>query len=199
MIKNIEKYNNNKNFINTEIILIVFSVLYIFLFLLTNKVGFLAYIWSDLLYDFVEYFYNLTSSFFVILLIICIFIYISYKVLKSTKNKFQKSSALILVFFSFLLTFQKGKDIDELKSIGYDVMIKIEEYYKQNDRLPSDLMELYPKNYSKDSLAYIIRNFFYLPYNSLSVRDYRLFIKSPIISPTTYLYSERKKKFVTFD
>jgi len=141
----------------------------------------------------------LTSSFIVLVLIFLIFIYFSYKILKSRTYKFQKSIALILILFAFLLTYQKGKDIDELKFMGYDIMNKIEEYYKQNDNLPSDLMDLYPKNYSKDSLAYIIKNFSYQPFQSLTVRDYRLFIDSPTISPTIYLYDERKKIFVNLD
>jgi len=199
MLKNTEKYRSKKIVINTEIILIVIFLTYNFLLLFTSNVGFLSYFWSDLLYGFAEFFYNLTSSFTVLFLVIIIFIYFSYKILKSRLNKFQKSIALILILFSFLLTYQKGKDIVKLKSVGYEIMNKIEDYYKQNERLPSDLINLYPKNYSNDSLEYITNNFSYQPYQSLTVRDYRLFIDSPIIYPTTYLYNERKKMFVNFD
>jgi len=199
LIKNTEEYRRKRIVINTETILIVLSLIYNLLFLLTNIIGFIAYFWSDLLYDFAEFFYNLTSSLIVLVLIILIFFNFSYKILKSRINKFQKSIALILILFSFLLTYQKGKDIDELKSMGYGIIINIEEYYKNNGSLPIDLMDLYPKNYSKDSFAYIIKNFSYQPYQSLTVRDYRLFINSPIISPTKYIYNERKKIFVNFD
>lgn len=199
MIKNTEKYRRKRIVINTEIILIVLSFLFNLLFLLTNKVGFIAYFWSDLLFNFTELFYNLTSSFIVLVLISLIFFYFSYYILKSRTNKFQKSIAIILILISFLLTYQKGKNIVELKSIGYDMINKIEEYYKQNDSLPNDLMDLYPKNFSKDSLAYIIKNYSFQPYQSLSVKDYRFFIDSPTISPTMYIYNERKKMFVNFD
>ena len=199
MLKNTEKYRSKKIVINTEIILIVIFLTYNFLLLFTSNVGFLSYFWSDLLYGFAEFFYNLTSSFTVLFLVIIIFIYFSYKILKSRLNKFQKSIALILILFSFLLTYQKGKDIVKLKSVGYEIMNKIEEYYIKNDSLPSDLMDLYKKNYLKDSLAYILKNFSYQPFQSLTIRDYRLFINSPNISPTMYLYNERKKIFVDFD
>lgn len=199
MIKNSEKYRSQIIVLGTEIILMILSLLYNFLFLLTNKIEPLSYIWSDLLYDFAEFFYNLTSSIFVQVLIFLILIYFSYKILKSRGKKFQKSIALVSIFFSFVLTYQKGKDIVELKTVGYIIINNIEEYYIQNDSLPSDLINLYPKNYSRDSMAYIIENFSYQPFQSLRIKDYRLFIISPIISPTIYLYSERKKIFVNFD
>ena len=79
MIKNTEKYRRNRIVLNTELILIVLSFLFNILFLLTDKIGFVAYFWSDLLFNFTEFFYNLTSSFIVLALISLIFFYFIYK------------------------------------------------------------------------------------------------------------------------
>ncbi|HMQ70785.1 MAG TPA: hypothetical protein PKC58_17550 [Ignavibacteria bacterium] len=199
MIKNFEKYRSQKIIVSTGTILLVLSLLYNILFLLTNKKVMIAYLWSDLLYDFAEFFFDLTSSIIVQFLVLLIWIFIIYKIYKSRENKYQKIVVLISIFVSFALTYQKGKDIVDLKTIGYDIVNKIEEYYLKNNSLPGALSDLYPINYSRDSLAYIIKNFTYQPYQSLKIRDYRFFIDSTIILPTMFVYNERKKIFVNFD
>ena len=199
-MKNISKKASHKIYISTFTIVSLLFCVYLVLLLFTrHSNSIILNVSSDLLNTFSEDIYNLTTCFELTSIAVIVgFLFIMILAMRNNKALYRKIFLTCLIIIAIFLTYLRGREIVELKVIGYELVNEIEKYYLIKNELPMTLGELYECEASQETIELIKDNFVYMisDPNDPTTKSFYLLLKPIVTRPTIYLYDNSKGQFV---